>query len=244
MQFQGGEKIPPTFPIVCIGGSAGSLAAYVDILKQVPAKSGIAIVIVSHRALVESGRLLVLLARATKMQVLEATEGMLLAPDRIFVAPPHRGITTDGVALRIAVVPTEYRGWPTVISDFLFSLASMCNSRAIAIIVSGAGHDGSGALAAVKKAGGRTLAQSDASHREMPQAAMDTMQVDHILTAREIGGYLAGLSGKFSAASGTDRRPDDVTTERNLKDAFTSRRPGPLRLLHSPAPEANHKMPA
>jgi chemotaxis response regulator CheB len=192
------EPTPPTFPVICIGGSAGSLSAYIDILRQMPAKPGMAIVIVSHRALGESGRLLVLLARATSMEVVEVTEGMLLEPNRIFVAPPHREITTDGVALRLAGV-TQYHGWPTLLSEFLFSLASTCSSRGIAIIVSGVGHDGSSALAAVQEAGGSTFAQSDASHLEMPQTAVDANHVDYVLTARQIGRHLASLSANLAA---------------------------------------------
>ena len=188
------QEVPPIFPIACIGGSAGSLAAYVDILRQIPAQAGIAIVIVSHRAPNDAGRFLILLAKATKMEVVEATDGMLLEPGRIFVAPPHRGITTDGAVLRVAVTLTQNHGWPTVISDFMFSLATMCASRAIAIVVSGMGHDGSTALAAVKKRGGWTLAQSDAQWLDMPLAAIHTTYIDLILTAKEIGSYLASLS--------------------------------------------------
>ena len=187
------KKTYPIFPIVCIGGSAGSLGAYVDILRQIPTKVGMAIVIISHRALNDRGRLVTLLAKATRMEVVEADNGMLLEPDRIFVAPPHREITTDGVTLRVAVGLTENHGWPTLISDFLFSLASMCNSRAIAIVVSGMGYDGSVALAAVKRQGGWTLAQSDAEWLDMPQAAINTSHVDLVLSANEIGKYLASL---------------------------------------------------
>lgn len=188
------RKTHPIFPIVCIGGSAGSLAAYVAILRQIPAKAGMAIVIISHRSLNDSGRFVALLAKATQMEVVEANDGMLLEPDHIFVAPPHREITTDGVALRVAVGLTKNHGWPTLISDFMFSLAGMCNSRAIAIVVSGMGHDGSCALAAVKKRGGWTLAQSDAQWLDMPQAAINTSHVDLVLSANEIGRYLALLS--------------------------------------------------
>ena len=70
----------------------------------------------------------------------------------------------------------------------------MCASRGIAIIVSGMGHDGSGALAAIRKAGGTALAQSDAHYLDMPQAAIDTTFVDSILTASQIGKYLASLT--------------------------------------------------
>jgi two-component system CheB/CheR fusion protein len=179
---------------VCIGGSAGSLIAYIDILREMPAKSGVAIVIVSHRGPDESSRLITLLARATRMEVVEITDGMLLEPGRVFVAPPQREITTDGLALRISEDPTSGYGWPTLIGDFLFSLARKCSSRAIVIIASGMGYDGAGALAAVKQAGGWTFAQSDASYSSMPQAAIDTKHVDFVLRADEIGRYLASLS--------------------------------------------------
>lgn len=195
-----GEKTP-RFPVVCIGGSAGSLSAYVDILRQIPAGTSLAIVIVSHRSMENSDLLLKLLAKATEMEIVEANDGMLLAPGRIFVSPPHRAVTTDGVALKLAVDTTGYKGWPTVISDFIFSMASVFESRAIAIIVSGMGHDGSSAFPAIKEAGGWTFAQSDAWCMDMPQAAIDTDNADFVLSAGEIGKYLAALSSHLGAAA-------------------------------------------
>jgi chemotaxis response regulator CheB len=193
MLLPGKERTPPIFPVVCIGGSAGSLFAYTDILREMPAKAGVAIVIVSHRAPDHAGLLMTLLAKATRMEVVEVTDGMLLEPGRIFVAPPQKEITTDGVAFRVSEGGNNH-GWPTLISDFLFSLASRCTSRAIVIIVSGMGYDGSGALAKVKEAGGWTFAQSDASYSSMPQAAIETKHVDFVLRADQIGRYLASLS--------------------------------------------------
>ena len=182
-----------TFPIVCIGGSAGALPAYLEILSQIPVLSGSATVIVSHRALgPQSDVLLALLARAATVEVIEATDGMLLEPDRIFVAPPHRKITTDGVVLILA--DEEPHGWPTIISDFMVSLARTCRSRATAIILSGMGHDGSSALAAIKQAGGRTFVQSDAGFSSMPEAAVATNCVDFLLSANGIGKHLASRS--------------------------------------------------
>lgn len=187
------EGVPPSFPIVCIGGSAGSLPAYIDILSHVPAGAGFAVVIVSHRSKENSGLLIKLLANATSMEIVEAANGMVLKPGRIFLAPPHREITTDGVVLKLAVGFTDSAGWPTLISVFMSSMASMCASRAIAIIVSGMGFDGSSALCAIKDAGGWTFAQSDADYMSMPQAAIDTKKIDFILSADEIGKLLASL---------------------------------------------------
>jgi chemotaxis response regulator CheB len=190
---------PNTFPIVCIGGSAGSFSAYMDILGEISAESQVAVVIVSHRALENSGLLVALLATATSMKVVEARDGMALQCGRIFVAPPHRQLTTDGVVLKVAVRLSKHCGWPTAISGFMFSLASMYTTRAIAIILSGMGHDGSNALAAIKEAGGRTLAQSNALYPDMPQAAIDTDHVDFVLQANEIGKYLASLTSASSS---------------------------------------------
>ncbi|HKV47811.1 MAG TPA: chemotaxis protein CheB [Candidatus Acidoferrales bacterium] len=187
------EGTPPSFPVVCIGGSAGSLAAYVDILRHFPVGAGFAVVIVSHRSTENSGLLLKLLAKATRMEIVEVTDGMLLEAGRIFLSPPHREITTDGLVLKLATGFTGHDGWPTLISDFMLSMANMCTDRAIAIIVSGMGFDGSSALLAIKEAGGWTFAQSDADYMSMPQAAIDTKKIDFILSADEIGERLASL---------------------------------------------------
>lgn len=189
------------FPVVCIGGSAGSFRAYQDILGEMPINAGLAIVIVSHRAIDDADRLVPLLANMTHMEVVEVTDEVILEPGHIYVTPPHREITTDGVVLRLAASPTKNQGWPTVISGFLFSLASTCSSRAIAVIVSGLGRDGSCALAAIKDNGGWTLAQSDPEFLGMPQAAVDTNHVDFVLRSKEIGSYLASISEHLRMAA-------------------------------------------
>ena len=198
MSFQ--NEAVPTFPVVCIGGSAGSLAAFTSILQAIPEDSGFAVVIVSHRAPAESDLLVKLLARASRMEVVGVTDGISLTAGRVFVTPPRRDITTDGTELILSDEPTIRRGWPTQISNFIFSLADGCVSRAIAIIVSGMGFDGSSGLGAIKKAGGWTIAQSDASFIDMPQAAIDTTHVDLVLRADEIGTYLASLSAHLALA--------------------------------------------
>lgn len=136
--------VSSTFPVVCIGGSAGSLIAYREIVRQLPADAEMAIVIVSHRALEGRGLFLKLLAADSRMNVVEVTDGMSLESGCIFVAPPHQEITTDGVTLRLAPDsrPHPGCGWPILISTFMFSLAHRCSSRAIAIVLSGMGHDG------------------------------------------------------------------------------------------------------
>lgn len=151
-----------------------------------------AFVIVSHRGMGDAHLFLPLLRRLSSMVVVEVTHGMRLEPNRIFVAPPHMETTTDGVVVNVQAC-SKAQGWPTVISVFLFSLAKACGSRSIAIILSGVGHDGSSALAAIKAAGGTTMAQSDGEWKNMPQKAVSTGYVDFVLTAAEIGKRLATM---------------------------------------------------
>jgi len=199
MRLAPATKAPAaSFPVVCLGGSAGGLSAYKQILRELPADFNMAIVIVAHRARQNAMFLVPLLAKVTTMEVVEAKEGMRLQPNRVHVAPPQKAITTDGMVLRLK--RTEVIGWPTSIDAFLFSLAKQCASRAIAIILSGMGYDGSVALQAIKDAGGVTFAQSDASWGSMPQSAVNTGHVDFVLTASEIGKQLAMMSEESQAA--------------------------------------------
>ena len=181
------------FRVVCLGGSAGGLEAYVSILHALPADTGMAFVIAPHRALENAGLLPQILERATTMPVLEVKEGMRLEPDRVFVMPPRVELTmADGVFhLRTTARPP---GWPKTINIFLCSLAETTGPRAVAVILSGLDGDGSAALGAIKAAGGLTFAQSDAAYESMPRTAVETGHIDHLLPAAEIAKALLMLS--------------------------------------------------
>lgn len=180
------------FPVVCLGGSAGGLQAYKQILRRLPADTGMAFVIVSHRGIGDAHLFLPVLRATTNMTVVEATDGIRLEPNRVFVALPHMETITDGVVLNVQA-RSKPRGLPILVTVFLLSLAKTCTSRSIAIILSGIGDDGSSALSAIKSGGGVTFAQSDAEWDGMPQEAIDTGHVDFILTAAGIGEHLATM---------------------------------------------------
>lgn len=181
------------FRVVCLGGSAGGLEAYVSILHALPADTGMAFVIAPHRALENAHLLPQILEKATTMPVLEVTEGMRLEPDRVFVMPPRMDLTlADGLFhLRTTSRPP---GWPKTINIFLCSLAETAGPRAVAVILSGLDGDGSSALRAIKAAGGLTFAQSDASYDSMPRTAVETGHIDHLLPSAEIGKALLVLA--------------------------------------------------
>jgi CheB methylesterase len=95
-----------SFPVVCLGGSAGGLSAYQEILRELPADFSMAIVIVAHRSKENSMYLVPLLAKVTTMKVVEAKEGMRLEPNHVYVTPPQKAITTDGMVLKLKAVKT------------------------------------------------------------------------------------------------------------------------------------------
>jgi chemotaxis response regulator CheB len=181
------------FRVVCLAGSAGGLPAYIEILSLMPTDSGMAFVVAPHRAIDNAELLPQLLAKVTRMPVADVGQGMRIAPNRVFIMPPHTDMTVvDGTFnLRNAVRP---RGWPKTINIFLSSLAEAFGARAIAVILSGLDGDGSAALKTVKDAGGVTFAQSDASFESMPLSAVETGHIDHLLPAADIAKALIDLA--------------------------------------------------
>jgi two-component system CheB/CheR fusion protein len=180
------------FRIVCLGGSAGSLKAYTDILGGLPADTGMAFVIALHRGVEHASLLSEVMTRVTKMPVLEVKEGMPLVPNHVYLMPPHVEMTVKDNALSLQA-PRKPFGWPITISVFLLSLAEVYGERAIAVILSGVDHDGSVALKAIKAAGGITFAQSDATFEDMPKHAVETGYVDFLLKPEEIAAALLAL---------------------------------------------------
>jgi len=189
------ESSTDNYRVVCLGGSAGGLEAYLSILRALPPRTGMAYVIAPHRALENAHLLPQLLASATEMPVVEVQEGMRIQPNRVFVMPPRMDLTiADGVFhVRKTSRPP---GWPKTINIFLCSLAETTGSRAVAVILSGLDGDGSAALQAIKAAGGSTFAQSDAAYDSMPRAAVETGHIDQLLPAAEIATALVALASE------------------------------------------------
>jgi two-component system CheB/CheR fusion protein len=182
------------FRVVCLGGSAGGLEAYTGILRNLPADTGMAFVVAPHRRFRRESAdwLTQILARATAMPVVEVEEGMLLEPNRVFVMPPGEDMTLK--ADRFDLKTTLKRGLPITINLFLFSVAEAYGRRAVAVILSGAGHDGSAALKAIKAAGGVTFAQSNPEFDSMPRHAVESGQIDFVLSPAEIAKALLDLT--------------------------------------------------
>ena len=182
------EKNPSAkdFPIVCVGGSAGGLDAYIRLLQNLPADMGVAIVIVNHITLMPT-HLHEVLPRFTTMPVELITESLQIEPNRIFIIPENRDLHVLNGEFRLQPI-SKPRGWPDVITVFLRSLTRHWDGKLIAIIVSGYDGDGAAALCGIKEIGGITIAQklSTASQPDMPKSAIASGCIDFVLSPEDI----------------------------------------------------------
>lgn len=173
------------FPIVGIGASAGGLEAFKEFLKAIPEKSGMAYVLVQHLDPTHDSILTEILSQVTKIPINEVTDDIHLAPDRIYVIPENKMLTSiDGV---LKLSPRDNKTKNRAIDIFFISLASVHLNLAVGVVLSGKGSDGTLGLKAIKEHGGITFAQdADAQYKEMPQSAIQANTVDFILDASKI----------------------------------------------------------
>ncbi len=174
------------FPIVCVGGSAGGLDAYIRLLKHLPNDMGVAVVIVNHARKFAS-RLHEILPGFTTMPVELIVDSLRIEPNRVFIIPAQRDLHVLHGDFRLEPI-SKPRGWPDVITVFLRSLAEHWDGKLIAVIVSGYDGDGAEALRAIKEVGGTTIAQRlDTARRpDMPESAIASGFVDFVLSPEEI----------------------------------------------------------
>ncbi len=190
--------IPPqsnSFPIVCIGASAGGLEALTSLLEELPPDTGLAFVIIQHLDPLHKSLLPDLLARSTKMPVRQVRDGMRVEINRVYVIPTNASLTMSGGVLRLTPRETSAR-LRLPIDGFLRSLAENCRNKAIAVILSGTGADGSLGLESIKAEGGITFAQDvkSAKFGDMPKNAAATDCVDFVLAPGEIAQELARMA--------------------------------------------------
>jgi two-component system chemotaxis response regulator CheB len=174
------------FPIVCVGGSAGGLDAYIRLLQNLPADMGVAIVIVNHITMMPT-QLHEVLPRFTTMPVELITENLVVEPNRVFIIPANRDLHVEDGEFHLKPI-SKPRGWPDVITVFLRSLTQYWDGKLVAVIVSGYDGDGAAALRGIKEVGGITIAQklSTATQPDMPESAIDTGCIDFVLSPEDI----------------------------------------------------------
>ena len=185
---------PRDFPVVCVGGSAGGLDAYIRLLRNLPADMGVAIVIVNHLRTVAT-LLHQILPQYTAMPVELITDRLVIEPNHVFIIPAQHDLHVLAGEFRLKPI-SKPRGWPDVITVFLRSLTKHWDGKLIAVIVSGYDGDGAAALRGIKEVGGTTIAQKldTAAQPDMPESAIASGCVDLVLSPENIANAIVRLA--------------------------------------------------
>ncbi|HEY1926123.1 MAG TPA: chemotaxis protein CheB [Caulobacteraceae bacterium] len=218
-----GKPATEAFPVVGIGASAGGLDAASRLLRALPPDSGAAFILVQHLDPTHPSMMVSLLAEHTAMPVSEAIDGVRIAPGRVYVIPPGTYLSAAKGALRLSQ-PQARHGARLPFDYLLRSLADAFGSRAVCIVLSGTGADGSLGLRAVREKGGLIIAQDplEAAHDGMPRSAIATGAVDHVLSIADMpaalapfGRHLQQAPANSGAGPPRDRRRLDATHRRS-----------------------------
>lgn len=203
---------PLTLPIVGIGASAGGLDALTKLVSALPVDTGMAYILVQHLDPTHKSLMAELLDKHTSMPVLQATENAAILSNHIYVIPAGSYLSIKDDSLHLSV-PTAPHGARKPI-DFLFeSMAKECSERAIAIILSGTGNDGTSGVNAVKAGGGFVIVQDpgESEYDGMPQSAIAGDAVDRVLKVANIPAALAEYVQGMEVA--VTPPPPEVTTD-------------------------------
>lgn len=181
------KRVSGPLYVVGIGGSAGALEAFEQFFSAMPPDSGLAFVLVPHLDPTHKGMMPELLQRITRMEVRQAEDGMKVEPNNVYVVPSNKDMSILHGALQL-LEPSAPRGLRLPIDFFLRHLADDQGERAICVLVSGMGTDGTLGLKAVKEKLGLAMVQDPATAKfeGMPRSAIDTGLVDFTASPPEL----------------------------------------------------------
>jgi chemotaxis methyl-accepting protein methylase/signal transduction histidine kinase len=177
--------------VVGIGASAGGLEALKLMLPNLPVNGSMAYIIIQHLDPHRRSMMTALLEPHTKMKVVEITDGQVISPDTVYMATPGKNVKVSKGKL-VLTNPSAAVGPRPSIDYFLTSLSEEKKEKAVGIILSGTGTDGTHGILAIKANGGLTIAQKEntARYDGMPRSAIETGHVDLILPPEKIGNEL------------------------------------------------------
>ncbi|HWP41913.1 MAG TPA: chemotaxis protein CheB [Blastocatellia bacterium] len=184
------------FPgVVALASSAGGLRALTNVLSALPSDFPTPITVVQHLDPHHPSFMAKILARRTKLKVKQAEEGDILERGIVYIAPPdkHLLVNQDGT---ISLSHSELVHFVRPSADLMFeSVAASYKDRAIAVVLTGSGQDGTMGIEAIKKMGGTVIAQDQATSEffGMPGAAISSGNVDMVLPLSDIAPALVRL---------------------------------------------------
>jgi two-component system CheB/CheR fusion protein len=206
------DLVPPaaagSFKIVAIGASAGGLDACRQLIAGLDVACGLAFILVQHLDPSQESLLPELLGKGTGLKVETALDKAVILPGHLYVIPPGQDLSIQGGLLRLSL-PKHPHGLRLPVDFLLSSLAREVGSRAVCVILSGNGSDGSEGLKEVAKARGLVVVQqpTEAAYDGMPLSAIATHQADAILPVREIAAFILAAHHQV-AAPGPDESVD------------------------------------
>lgn len=187
------------FPVVGIGASAGGLSALEQFFSGMPASTdpGMAFVVIQHLAPDHKSILGDLIQRYTRMKVVDVEDGMMVQPNYTYIIPPNRDMAIMNGVLHL-LEPAQPHGHRMPIDFFFHSLAQDQHERAICIVLSGTGSDGTQGLRAIKDEGGMIMVQTpdSAEFDGMPRNAISTGLVDYQLAPADMPAELIAYAAR------------------------------------------------
>ncbi len=175
------------FRIVGVGASAGGLEALSLLLSNTPPDADYAIVIIQHLSEKPKSMLPEILSRKTTLPIREITGNTPLLPGHVYIAPAHAYVALSKNTLKLVL--RSSKGWPFLPIDFFFaSLARAKKEKAVGVILSGTGRDGTEGIQAIRRNGGATFAEDPkaSAHAGMPESAIASEAIMHILSPKNI----------------------------------------------------------
>ena len=204
--------------VVGIGASAGGISALREFFAHSDPAVEAAYIVILHLSPDHESKLAQVLQGATPMPVQQVTGAVTLEARHVYVISPSRGLTASGGRLLVSdMTRLEQRRSPVDI--FFRTLADAHHARAVAVILSGTGPDGSNGLKRIKEHDGLAIAQdpAEAEHGDMPRNAIDTSLVDYILPVAEmparIAAYQRQLAGPAAGPSATAAGDQDSMSD-------------------------------
>jgi len=183
------------FLIAAVGASAGGIEAFTELMNNLATDTGMAFVLVQHLDPEHHSMLTELLSKKTTMRVKEVVNGMTVEPNHVYVIPPNATMSISNHTLQLAP-RSEGRGLHMSIDHFMRALAEEQGNRAIGVLLSGSGTDGTAGLAEIQAHGGVTFAQDEesAKYDSMPRSAVAAGCVDYVLPPKAIARELARIA--------------------------------------------------
>jgi len=210
------------FPVVGLGASAGGLEAAGQVLDAMPSKSGMAFVLIQHLPPDHKSHMAEILGRRTRMPVRQVEDGTAVEPNHVYVIRPGHVLTIRDGRFHLGPTLGTSRAANRPIDDFFKSLAEEQRERAVCVVLSGMGSNGTAGAQAVKAVGGLCIAQDPdtAQFPSMPRHLIDAGYADYIVRPADLPEILINYAGSPYATGGreTDARAVLEREQQHLRE--------------------------